>query len=125
MNAEAVARFALSLPGAAEDHPFGPTPDVFRVAGRIFAFVMPAPARPRISLKCDPGLAELLRERHPAIAPRYHLNKRHWNTIELDGTVPADEIEEMVLHSYGRVVAKLPKAVGARLFAEADRATIV
>ncbi len=100
-----------SLPGAIEDYPFGEDVAVFKVGGRIFALV-PLGADPAtMSLKCDPALALELRARHPAIRPGYHLNKRHWNTIALDGSVDADELRELIDHSYQLVVAGLTRAV--------------
>ena len=63
----------------------------------------------RISLKCEPGLAEQLRAGHPAITPGYHLNKRHWNTVVLDGSVPDAMVRDMIEDSYDLIVAKLPK----------------
>ncbi|MCP9950669.1 MmcQ/YjbR family DNA-binding protein [Actinomadura madurae] len=98
----------LAKPGAAEDYPFGDEVAVFKVAGRMFALV-PLGAEPgSVSLKCDPDLAADLRRRYNAVAPGYHLNKRHWNTVTLDGSVPGEEVLEMIDHSY--VVARLTKA---------------
>ena len=74
-------------PGAAEDYPFGDEVAVFKVAGKMFALVSLGPAPGSVSLKCDPGLAGGLRGRYAAITPGYHLNKRHWNTVTLDGSV--------------------------------------
>ncbi|WP_021595226.1 MmcQ/YjbR family DNA-binding protein [Actinomadura welshii] len=100
----------LAKPGAAEDYPFGDEVAVFKVAGRMFALV-PLGAEPgSVSLKCDPDLAADLRRRHSAVAPGYHLNKRHWNTVTLDGSVPGEEVLEMIDHSYDLVVARLTKA---------------
>lgn len=110
MTAQEATAFALRLPKAVEDYPFGDSPAVYKVEGRIFAFVVSDPDRPRLSLKCEPRLAEALRAQYASVIPGWHLNKRHWNTIELDGTVPDEEIEAMVVHSYECVVAKLPKA---------------
>jgi predicted DNA-binding protein (MmcQ/YjbR family) len=97
-------------PGSAEDYPFGDEVAVFKVAGRIFALVSLGPPPGSVSLKCDPGLAAALRDRHAAITPGYHLNKRHWNTVALDGSVPDEELLELIDHSYELVVARLPKA---------------
>lgn len=74
-------------PGSAEDYPFGDEVAVFKVAGRMFALVSLGPAPGSVSLKCDPALAAVLRGRYAAINPGYHLNKRHWNTVTLDGSV--------------------------------------
>ncbi len=97
-------------PGSAEDYPFGDEVAVFKVAGRIFALVPLSPEPASVSLKCDPGLAAGLRDRYAAITPGYHLNKRHWNTVLLDGSVPDDEVLELIDHSYDLVVARLTRA---------------
>jgi predicted DNA-binding protein (MmcQ/YjbR family) len=96
-------------PGAAEDYPFGDEVAVFKVAGRMFALVSLGPAPGSVSLKCDPGLAVGLRGRYAAITPGYHLNKRHWNTVTLDGSVSDDEVLELVDHSYDLVLAGLTR----------------
>jgi predicted DNA-binding protein (MmcQ/YjbR family) len=96
-------------PGSAEDYPFGDEVAVFKVAGRMFALVPLGPP-PSVSLKCDPDLAVGLRTRYPAITPGYHLNKRHWNTVALDGSVPDEELLELIDHSYELVVARLTRA---------------
>jgi predicted DNA-binding protein (MmcQ/YjbR family) len=83
---------------------------VFKVAGKIFALSRLA-ARPlRVSLKCDPALVEPLREAHAAVLPGYHLNKRHWNTVIVDGSLPDEMLRNMVEDSYDLVVSKLPQA---------------
>ena len=115
MTIAEVAAFALTLPEAVEDRPFGWTPVVYRVETRIFAFIAPEADSPFISLKCEPGLARILREQYSAVTPGYHLNKRHWNSIALDGDVSDDEVREMILHSYDQVIAKLPKEARTRL----------
>jgi len=96
--------------GAAEDYPFGDEVAVFKVAGRMFALVSLGPAPGSVSLKCDPGLAAGLRGRYPAITAGYHLNKRHWNTVTLDGSVPEEEVLELIDHSYDLVLAGLTRA---------------
>ena len=100
----------LGLPGASEGYPFGPQTSVFKVAGKIFAIAR-LEARPlQVSLKCEPSLAEQLRAAHPAIAPGYHLNKRHWNTVTLDGSLAPKLVEAMIEDSYDLVVSALPRA---------------
>jgi predicted DNA-binding protein (MmcQ/YjbR family) len=101
--------------GSVEDYPFGDGVAVFKVAGKMFALVMLGPPPGNVSLKCDPDLAADLRSRYAAITPGYHLNKRHWNTVALDGSVPDDELLELIEHSYELVVARLPKAERDRL----------
>ena len=98
-------------PGSAEDYPFGDEVAVFKVAGRMFALVPLGQPPGSVSLKCDPHLAEGLRARYPAVTPGYHLNKRHWNTVALDGSVPDEELLELIDHSYALVVARLTRAV--------------
>ncbi|MGI5205469.1 MmcQ/YjbR family DNA-binding protein [Spirillospora sp. CA-108201] len=105
----------LAKPGAVEDYPFGDEVAVFKVAGRMFALVPLGASPPSVSLKCDPGLAEELRARYAAVTPGYHLDKRHWNTVVLDGSVPGEEVRELVDHSYDLVVAKLTRAQRSRL----------
>jgi predicted DNA-binding protein (MmcQ/YjbR family) len=84
---------------------------VFKVGGRIFALVGLDETVGSVSLKCDPGLALEWRARYSAVRPGYHLNKRHWNTVELDGSVDDDELGEMIDHSYDLVVRRLPRAI--------------
>lgn len=104
-----------SLPGAVEDYPFGDGVAVFKVGGRMFALITLGGSPGIVNLKCDPELALELRARHPAVRPGYHANKRHWNTVELDGSVEDDELREMVGHSYDLVVSSLPKKERARI----------
>jgi predicted DNA-binding protein (MmcQ/YjbR family) len=85
------------------------------VAGKVFAILHPEDDNPRVTLKCDPSLALELRAQFPAVSEGYHTNKKHWNTVLLDGTVPEDEVRDMVEHSYDRVVDGLPKYVRVRL----------
>ena len=103
------------LPGSSEEFPFRPGLSVFKVSGKVFA-LSPLGDRPlRISLKCEPALAEQLRDTYPSITPGYHLNKRHWNTVEIDGSLPDELVLDMVEDSYDLVVAKLPRRVQAEL----------
>lgn len=97
-------------PGAMEDYPFGDGAAVFKVAGKMFALVSLGGAPGSVSLKCDPDLAVALRGRYPAVTAGYHLNKRHWNTVTLDGSVPDEELLELLDHSYDLVVARLTRA---------------
>jgi predicted DNA-binding protein (MmcQ/YjbR family) len=111
MTAARLRRACLALPGAEETFPFGPENSVFKVAGKMFA-ISHLKAKPplRISLKCEPELAEGLRGAHAAVLPGYHLNKRHWNTVIIDGSLADDAIREMIEDSYDLVVSKLPRA---------------
>jgi predicted DNA-binding protein (MmcQ/YjbR family) len=100
----------LALPGASEEFPFGDEVSVFKVGGKMFA-ACNLDAQPlQLSVKCDPDIAVQLRAAHPAIAPGYHLNKRHWNTITLDGSLPDRMVTDLLGDSYDLVVASLPKA---------------
>lgn len=111
LNLEEISEFASALAGVVEEQPFGPDVDVLKVGGKIFAILSPESSPEAISLKCDPELAIELRLQHAAVIPGYHLNKRLWNTVHMDGTVPDDEIIRMVIHSYEQVVAGLSKSV--------------
>jgi predicted DNA-binding protein (MmcQ/YjbR family) len=104
-----------SLPGSAEDYPFGDGVAVFKVGGRMFALVSLEGDSGSVNLKCDPGLALELRARHAAVRPGYHQDKRHWNTVDLDGSIDDEELGEMIDHSYGLVVDGLPRAKRPRL----------
>jgi predicted DNA-binding protein (MmcQ/YjbR family) len=106
------------LPGAVEDYPFGDEVAVFKVGGKMFALVALVGDPGSVTLKCDPDWALALRAAHPAVRPGYHTNKRHWNTVELDGTVPAAELGEMLEHSHGLVARGLPRARRAELLGE-------
>jgi predicted DNA-binding protein (MmcQ/YjbR family) len=92
-----------------EGTPFGEDVLVLKVAGKIFALSSVDEVPPRANLKCDPELALDLRDRYEEVTPGYHMNKKHWNTIELGGTIPEAELRAMVDHSYDLVVAHLPK----------------
>ncbi len=104
-------------PGSVEDYPFGDGAAVFKVAGKMFALVSLDEPPGSVSLKCDPDMAVALRARYAAITAGYHLSKRHWNTIELDGSVPEDEVLDLIDHSYELVVGGLARAERARLSA--------
>ena len=108
----------LALPGAAEEQPFSRSPDLstFKVGGKVFALSRLAASDPlRVSLKCDPEVALGLRAEHQAITAGYHLNKRHWNTVVCDGSLPDQLLRDMVEDSYDLVVSALPKRVQAEL----------
>ncbi len=100
--------YLLSLPGAVEELPFTPELPVYKVMGKMFAFVSPDESPPRLTLKLDPLHGQLLRATYDAILPGYHMNKEHWNTIRLDGSVPEEEILAWVDESYELVVDGLP-----------------
>ena len=110
MDAHELKAKCLALPGAVEDFPFGGEVSVFKVAGKMFALCDLDGDPLQLSIKCEPELAVRLRATYPAIAPGYHLNKRHWNTVTLDGSLPDQMVTDMVGDSYDLVVASLPKA---------------
>jgi predicted DNA-binding protein (MmcQ/YjbR family) len=116
VTARALRKLCLGFPGAFEDFPFGPEHSVFRVEGKLFAISALGASPLKVSLKCEPELAEQLRASCPdAIAPGYHLNKRHWNTVLVDGSVPDAMVRDMVEDSYDLIVAAMPRAVRERL----------
>ena len=81
---------------------------MFKVGAKMFALSQLGAEPLRVSVKCEPGLAEALREAHTAVIPGYHLNKRHWNTVIIDGSLPDEAVREMIEDSYDLVVSKLP-----------------
>ena len=110
MDREAVLDCCRGLTQATEGFPFGPTVAVFKVGGKMFAIVGIEGTPASVSLKCDPGYAVALREQYPAVSAGYHLDKRHWNTVELDGSVPDDVLSEWIQDSYDLVNAALPRS---------------
>lgn len=105
-----VVKYCLTKNGAYEDYPFGPEPLVIKVGSKIFALISKKGDKNYISLKCDPFVAQSLRQQYPSITPGYHLNKQHWNTVLLDGTVPDNEIKWLIDHSYDLVFKTLSKS---------------
>ncbi|CAM4261372.1 MmcQ/YjbR family DNA-binding protein [Paenibacillus phoenicis] len=104
--------YCLSKKGAVEEYPFGPETTVIKVGGKMFA-LLPVTADDEtasISLKCDPVIAANLREQHECVKPGYHLNKKHWNTVTVDGSLSMDELRAMIDHSYDLVLGGLTKA---------------
>ena len=109
MNLEELREYCLSLPHVTEDMPFGEDILVFRICNRIFVLTSLESVPLRVSLKCDPERAIELREEFPnKIVAGYHMNKKHWNTVLLEG-LPLTLIKEMIQHSYEQVLAKVPK----------------
>lgn len=109
MNGEKARKYLLGRPEAVEDFPFGPDAAVYKVANKVFAILGEHEGQWRVNLKCDPDEALALRDIFSAVIPGYHMNKKHWNTVILDGTVPVGELERMMDHSYGLVVKGLKK----------------
>ena len=110
MNSAELRDYCLSFRGAEETFPFGTETSVFKVAGKMFALSRLGAESLRVSLKCEPMLAGALRGAHAAVLPGYHLNKRHWNTVIIDGSLSDDAVSGMIEDSYDLVVSKLPRA---------------
>ena len=110
-----VRSLCLGQPGAFEDFPFGPDTAVFKVRARpsstakLFALAWPHGSSARLNLKCEPALAEQLRAAHPEITPGYHMNKKHWNTVDCSGALPEETVRELVEDSWDLVVEGLPR----------------
>ena len=99
MNIELLREYCISKPDAEECTPFGPDTLVYKIKGKIFALTN-LDGELSVNLKCDPSLATELRERYPAVTPGYHMNKKHWNTVKADGSVPDRELFGWIDHSY-------------------------
>ena len=110
MEIEKLQSYLLNKKGSFEEFPFGPEVMVYKVLGKMFALVFWGESLLRINLKCDPDLAMHFRAMYKAITPGYHMNKRHWNTITLDGSISDKEIFSMIDDSYNLVVKGLKKA---------------
>jgi predicted DNA-binding protein (MmcQ/YjbR family) len=104
--------YCLAKANATEGTPFGETVLVFKVAGKMFALMSLNEVPATANLKCDPDLALELRDRYEQVRPGYHMNKKHWNTVEIEGLLDI-ELRKMIDHSYDLVVRSLPKSVGA------------
>jgi predicted DNA-binding protein (MmcQ/YjbR family) len=108
MDHKTVEDYILSMPGAWLDYPFGEEAAVYKVGdpvnpsgqGKMFALIQEKSDPIQLSLKCDPKLSEVLRERYESVMPGYHLNKKHWNTIVLSGQLSWEEIQDLIRHSY-------------------------
>ena len=109
MNIETIRKYCLKKPVVTEDFPFDENTLVFRVMGKIFLLASLDEVPLRINLKCDPEKAVELRERYDSVLPGYHMNKAHWNTIVIDGSVPGNEILSWITDSYLLVVNSLKK----------------
>ena len=105
--------YCLTKPGAREETPFGSDVLVFKVGGKMFALAALDEVPTTVNLKCDPDLALDLRDRYEQVRPGYHMNKKHWNTVEIDTGIPDVELRKMIDHSYELVVKSLPKPARA------------
>ena len=109
--------YCLTKPRAREETPFGPDVLVFKVGGKMFALAALDEVPTTVNLKCQPDLALDLRDRYEQVSPGYHMNKKHWNTVEIASGIPDVELRKMIDHSYELVTRSLPKPkvkVGAR-----------
>lgn len=109
MDAAQFREYCLAKRGATEGTPFGEDVIVFKVGGKIFALVALDEIPATANLKCDPDLALELRDRYEQVRPGYHMNKKHWNTVEIESGIPLAELRKMIDHSYELVVKSLPK----------------
>jgi predicted DNA-binding protein (MmcQ/YjbR family) len=115
MQVDAFREYCLKKPSVTEGLPFGPENIVFKVGGKMFALLALNEIPPAANLKCDPDRALELRDRYEDVRPGYHMNKKHWNTVQLVGGIPDSEIRKMIDHSYGLVVQSLPKRAQEKL----------
>lgn len=106
MNVESLREYCISKKSVTESFPFDKETLVFKASGKIFALVN-LDSDLSINLKCDPCMAIELRERYTAVTPGYHMNKKHWNTVIIDGTVPDNEIFSWIDHSYDLVMKRI------------------
>jgi predicted DNA-binding protein (MmcQ/YjbR family) len=100
MKHKTVEEYVLSMPNASLSYSFGESVAVYKVGDKMFALIAEKKDPVNISLKCDPKLAEILREKYETVMPGYHLNKKHWNTIILTGQLPWEEVQGLIRHSY-------------------------
>lgn len=105
MNHKTVEAYILSMQDAKLDYPFGEKVAVYKVRDKMFALIQEGSNPIRLSLKCDPQLSKVLRERYETVMPGYHLNKKHWNTIILSGQMEWSEVQDLIRHSYLLVTA--------------------
>jgi len=114
--------YCLSKPRATEGTPFGPDVLVFKVGGKMFALAALDEVPTTANLKCDPDLALDLRDRYEQVTPGYHMNKKHWNTVEIETGIPDAEVRKMIDHSYDLVANSLPKST-AKIAARSRRSS--
>ena len=100
MNHKEVEEYILSMPNSRLDYPFGENTAVYKSGDKMFALISVKSKPLQLSLKCDPLLAETLRQKYETVLPGYHLNKKHWNTILLTGQLSEDEVKDLIRHSY-------------------------
>jgi len=105
MDHKTVEEYILSMPNAKLEYPFGEDVAVYKVGDKMFALISEKKVPVNLSLKCDPQLSTVLREKYETVLPGYHLNKKHWNTLILSGQLPWDEVQALIRHSYNLVAA--------------------
>lgn len=110
MNLDSLRNYCLGKKGVTESYPFGLDVLVINVGVKMFALIPINEEKLKINLKCDPFLAEVLRQKYSAVKPGYHMNKRHWNTVEIDGSIPENVILSMIDDSYELVFKGLKKS---------------
>ena len=110
MNVEEFRMYCLQKPAVTEEFPFGPETLVFKVAGKIFALTGLDEIHFKVNLKCNPDYAEELRENYEEVKPGFHMNKKHWNTVDFEGSLPDELLRELTDHSYELVVKSIPKS---------------
>jgi predicted DNA-binding protein (MmcQ/YjbR family) len=115
MNIESLRDYCLSKKGSSESFPFDQTTLVFKVMGKMFALTDLESENLTVNLKCSPEEAVLLREEYPAVKPGYHMNKNHWNTVYIDGSITDEKIYEWIDNSYNLIVASLPLKIQSEL----------
>ena len=115
---ERIHLFLLQFPEVSEEFPFGPEAAVYKVAGKMFSILLPDEVPCRMNLKCDPDRAVELRAEWDAIEPGYHQNKKHWNTLVLDGSLADGFVEELIQHSFDLVVAGHNRKTKDRILAQ-------
>ena len=103
MDHKTVEDYVLTMPNAVREYPFGEEVAVYKVNNKMFALITEGREPVRISLKCDPQLSVVLREKYETVMEGYHLNKKHWNTLLLTGQLPWEEVQGFIRHSYDLV----------------------
>jgi predicted DNA-binding protein (MmcQ/YjbR family) len=106
MDHKTVENYVLSMPNAKLEYPFGEDVAVYKVGDKMFALISEGKDPVRLSLKCDPGLSKVLRDKYVEVMPGYHLNKKHWNTLVLAGELDWENVQELIRHSYDLVVGQ-------------------
>jgi len=115
MTVNRIRTHLLSLPGSVEEYPFTSEVPVYKVGGKMFAYLSPTESPPRLTIKLEPLDGQILRATYAAVRPGYHMNKDHWNTVFLDGSVSEEELLAWIDNSYDLVVEGLPPPIRRRL----------